>query len=162
MNIDPMPVLIDQFRETFEGEVTPGMVWITDGTRESTIFGVLDALTSEQALAAPVPGAKSVAQHTAHLRFSLDLTAQRLRGANPDADWPSSFIVPDASRAGWEALKRDLHRAYDAVVAILQEMRDQPVQDVVPINLVGMAAMSAHNAYHLGAIRQVAQVVKRR
>src|SRR5436190_12709220 len=101
MNIDSMPVLIDQFRETFEGEVTPGMVWITDGTRESTIFGVLDALTPEQALAAPASGAKSVAQHAAHLRFSLVLMAQRLRGANPDADWPSSFNVPDASLTGW-------------------------------------------------------------
>jgi len=159
MNVDPMPVLIDQFRETFEGEVTPGWVWITTGPAQSAIFGTLDALTPQQAVAAPVDGARSVAQHTAHVKYSLELTAKRLRGENPPADWESSFDLADASPAGWESLKRDLRRAYDAVVAILQESRGKRVQDIPPINLVGIAAMTAHNAYHLGAIRQIARVV---
>jgi hypothetical protein len=160
MNIDVMPTLIDQFRETFEGEVTAGMVWITDGPVDSAIFGVLDSLTPDDALAAPAPGVKSIAQHAAHLRFALDLTAQRLQGANPPADWPGSFTLTDASAAGWEALKRDVRRAYDAVIAILQTMRSSAVQDVEPIKLCGIAAMTAHNAYHLGAIRQLARVVR--
>lgn len=117
MNIEPIPTLIDQYRETFEGEVTKGMCWITDGTPESTVFGAIDTLTSEQAMASPAPGAKSIAAHTAHLRFALDLTATRLRGANPPADWASSFNLSDSSPAGWDALKRDLRRAYDTVLA---------------------------------------------
>jgi hypothetical protein len=160
MNIDVMPTLIDQFRETFEGEVTKGMVWITDGPADSAVFGVLDSLSPEEALAAPAPGVKSVAQHAAHLRFALDLTTQRLRGANPPADWAASFTLTDASEAGWDALKRDLRRAYDAVIAVLQAMRGNAVQDVEPIKLCGLAAMTAHNAYHLGAIRQLARVVR--
>lgn len=162
MNIDAMPTLIDQFRETFEGEVTPGMCWITDGTRQSAVLGTIDSLTPQQALAAPVPGARSVAAHVAHLRFALDLTAQRLRGENPPADWAISFDLPDSSPAGWESLKRDLRRAYDAILAILQESRGKQVQDLPAINLVGLAAMIAHDAYHLGAIRQIAQVVRQR
>ena len=127
MNIDVMPTLIDQFRETFEGEVTKDMVWITDGPVESAVFGVLDSLSPEEALAAPAPGVKSVAQHAAHLRFALDLTAERLRGANPPADWAASFTLTDGSESGWEALKRDLRRAYDAVVsATFRRSRTRP------------------------------------
>jgi hypothetical protein len=160
MNIDTMPTLIDQFRETFEGEVEPGMCWITDGTPEATVFGTIELLSADEALAAPAPGARSIAGHVAHLRFALDLTTQRLRGQNPPADWKTSFDLPDASPQGWQSLKRELRRAYDLVVAILQESRGKQVQDLPPINLVGMVAMTAHNAYHLGAIRQIAQVVR--
>ena len=162
MNIDTVPVLIDQFRETFEGEVTPGMCWITDGTPQSTVFGVIEALTPEQALAAPLPGARSIAGHTAHLHFALALTARRLRGEDPPADWSKSFDLADASPRGWEALKRDLRSAYDGVLAILQESRGKQVREIPPINLVGLAATIAHNAYHLGAMRQIVQVVRGR
>ena len=85
-----------------------------------------------------------------------------MRGENPPADWGSSFNLPDASPNGWESLKRDLRGAYDSVLAILQENRDKAVQDIPPINLVGLAGTTAHNAYHLGAIRQIAQVVRER
>ena len=162
MDVDVMPTLIDQFRETFEGEVTPGMCWITDGTPQSAVFGAIGSLTAQQALASPVPGAKSVAAHVAHLHFALALTARRMRGENPPADWGKSFDIADPSPQGWDTLRRDLRRAYDAMLAILQETRDTPVQDIPPINLVGLAATIAHNAYHLGAIRQIAQVVRDR
>jgi hypothetical protein len=162
MNIDAVPTLIDQYRETFEGEVTPGMCWITDGTPESAVFGAIEALGPEQAFASPAPGARSIAAHVAHLRFALDLTAERMRGANPPADWAGSFDFADATPSGWESLKQDLRRAYDSVLAILQESRGRSVQELPPINLVGLAAMTAHNAYHLGAIRQIALVVRGR
>jgi hypothetical protein len=160
MNIDTVPVLIDQFRETFEGEVTPGMCWITDGTPQSAVFGTIEPLTAQQALASPVPGARSVAAHVAHLHFALALTARRFRGENPPADWATSFNVVDPSPQGWDTQRRDLRQAYDAMLAILQESRGKPLQDIPPINLVGLAATTAHNAYHLSAIRQIAQVVR--
>jgi hypothetical protein len=160
MNIETIPVLIDQFRETFEGEVTPGMCWITDGTPESAIFGMIGALTPEQALAAPAPGARPIAGHIAHLHFALALTARRLRGENPPADWATSFELADATPAGWEILNTHLRRSYDQVLTTLQEMRGKQVHEVPAINLVGLAATIAHNAYHLGAIRQIAQVVR--
>jgi hypothetical protein len=161
MDIDPIATLIDQFRETFEGEVTPGQCWITDGRPDTAIFGTIDALTNDQAQASPVPGARSVAAHVEHLRFSLELTARRLRGENPHADWSSSFNVRNASEHGWESLKQELRAAYYAVLDILQSKRATPLAEWPPIHLVGLAAMTAHNAYHLGAIRQIAQVVAR-
>ena len=161
MHVDVIPTLIDQYRETFEGEVQPGMCWIVDGRRTSALLGTLDSLTAAQAFAAPVPGARSVAAHVSHLRFALDLTARRLRGENPPADWPASFDLPaDASPEQWKSLRHGLRQAYDAVLAFLEGQRAAPPQDWPPINLVGLVATIAHNAYHLGAIRQIAQVVR--
>jgi hypothetical protein len=160
MNLDLIPTLIDQYRETFEGAVQPGMSWITDGPPESALLATLGSLTAEQAFAAPAPGHKSIAAHVEHLRFTLDVTSVRLRGENPTPDWASSFNVPAASAAAWEALKREVDRAYRQVLGLLQERRAMPVADWPPIFVAGLAAATAHNAYHLGAIRQMALVVR--
>ena len=169
MQVDTIPTLIDQFRETFEGEVRPGVCWVTDGPPASAIFGTLDALGAEQAFAAPTPGGRSAAAHAEHLRFALDLTHARFNGENPEADWPASFELPPATRESpaarslaWDALRRDLRRAYDAMLAVLEARRDVPPQDWPGIQLAGLAAMTAHNAYHLGAIRQIVRVTAKR
>jgi hypothetical protein len=160
MQIDVIPTLIDQYRETFEGEVTPGMCWITDGRRESALLGTPDALPAGQAFAAPAPGAKPIAAHVAHLRFTLDVTLRRLRGEDPQPDWPASFDLPDdRSEAAWRGIRDDLRRSYEGVLAFLQARRAAPMQDWPPIHLAGLAATIAHNAYHLGAIRQMARAL---
>lgn len=163
MDVDVMPTLIDQFRETFEGEVRPNWCWITDGKREAAVLGLIEALTSEQAFATPPgrkSGARSIAAHVAHLRFALDLLLERMHGKDPAADWARSFDLPAASPAAWETLKRDLRRAYDGVLAVLQPSRGKAVGDMPPIHVVGLAATIAHNAYHLGAIVQIARAVR--
>ena len=168
MQVEFIPTLIDQFRETFEGEVRPGMVWIVDGPPASAIFGTIDPLSPEQAFAAPTPGGRSVAAHVAHLRYTLDLTHRRLNGENPPADWPASFELPPAAgespaarAAAWAALCGDVRRAYQAVLDFIDARRATPPQDWPGIHLAGLAAMVAHNAYHLGAIRQIVRVVTR-
>jgi hypothetical protein len=162
MHVDVIPTLIDQYRETFEGEVRPGVCWIVDGRRNAALFGTLDPLTASQAWAQPVPGARPVAAHVAHLRFSLDLLLLRLKGQDPNADWGASFDLPDdGSDERWQALRRDLRTAYEGVLGFLQQHRDVPPQDWPPLHLVGLTATIAHNAYHLAAIRQIAQVVRR-
>lgn len=161
MHVDAVPTLIEQFRETFEGEVHPGWCWIIDGRDpQAALFGTLATLTPQQAFAAPTPNGKSVAAHVQHLRYSLDLLLVRMQGQNPQADWSTSFDTPDTSPEGWDALQRELRRAYDGVVAFLQQYADAQPQDLPPIHLVGLAASIAHNAYHLGAIRQIARVVR--
>ena len=160
MDIDAVPTLIDQYRETFEGEVTPGMCWITDGRPDTAIFGTIAPLTYEQAFARPAPGGKTVAAHVEHLRFTLDLTVRRLNGENPPADWKSSFITPPPSAEAWAHLQSELRRAYGEVLSILQRSRNLAPDDWPPIQLVGLSALTAHNAYHLGAIRQIANVVR--
>ena len=161
MNIDLIPTLIDQYRETFEGEVTKGMCWITSGTPDSALLGTLDALTPAQAFTPPTVDGHSIAAHAEHLRFALALTLRRLQGENPTADWSKSFDVLEQTPESWEKLKRDLRQSYEAVLAFLQERRLAPVEDWPPIHVAGLCAMTAHNAYHLSAIRQIAKVVKK-
>ena len=137
MNIDLIPTLIDQFQETFEGEVAPGVCWITSGPAESAILGTLGALTADQALTPPAPGVLPFAAHAAHLRFALDLTLERFNGGNPPGDWPSSFRLPPAAPGQslaqrWSALRQDLRRAYAAVLAFLQQRRHTPVSELAP------------------------------
>lgn len=155
MQIDLTPTLIDMYRETFEGAVKPNWCWIVSGPAEDSALGSLSALTVEQAYAEPSPGRKSIAAHAAHLKFTLELTLKRLHGGNPPADWPSSFLVGVPSPAAWKQLQQDLRSAYDGVLAFFDQKRDQPISAWEPIQVVGLAAMIGHNAYHLGAIRQL-------
>jgi hypothetical protein len=155
MQIDLTPTLIDMYRETFEGEVRPGWVWIVSGPADAAVLGSLAQLTAEQAYAAPSPGRKSIAAHAAHLKYTLDLTLKRLHGENPSADWPRSFYAGEAGPDAWRQLQQDLRSAYDAVLAYFDRSREKPISDWPPIHAAGLAAMIGHNAYHLGAIRQL-------
>lgn len=161
MQIDLTPTLIDMYRETFEGEVKPDWCWIVSGPAEASVLGSLAALSAEDAYAVPAPGRKSIAAHAAHLKYTLELTLKRLHGENPPSDWPSSFVVGEPSPAAWTQLQRDLRTAYDAVLAFFDRMRDQPISAWQPIHVTGLAAMIGHNAYHLGAIRQLMLDVRR-
>lgn len=155
MQVDLTPTLIDMYRETFEGEVAPGWVWIVGGAPEESVTGTLRAITAEQAYAESAPGRKSIAAHAAHLKYALELTLQRLHGDNPPSDWAGSFNVGPVSPAAWEQLQADLQKAYDGILNFYSAMRDKPIAEWEPIQAVGLAAMIGHNAYHLGAIRQL-------
>jgi uncharacterized damage-inducible protein DinB len=155
MEIDLTPTLIDMYRETFEGAVKPNWHWIVSGPAEASVLGSLAALSAEDAYASPAPGRPSVAAHAAHLKYTLELTLKRLRGENPAAEWERSFDAGAPSAAAWEQLQQELRAAYDGVLAFFDQYRSKPIADWQPIQVAGLAAMIGHNAYHLGAIRQV-------
>lgn len=158
MQVDLVPALISQLRETMEGEV--GSSWITDGKPDSGVMGFIQNIPAEQAYQAPRPGGRSVAEHIAHLRFALDLTRERWSGNDPPADWGTSFDLPDRSPGGWDALRADLRRAYDGVLNIvLETQRTLPREQWPDLYFAGLSALIGHNAYHLGAIRQIALTV---
>jgi hypothetical protein len=155
MRVDLTPTLIDMYRETFEGSVRPNWCWIVSGKPEESVLGSLSQLTVDEAYRAPSPGRQSIAGHAAHLKYALDLTLLRLNGENPPADWPSSFDVGPPSAAAWGQLQKDLRAAYDGVLEFFDRSRDKPITDWPPIHAAGLSAMIGHNAYHLGAIRQL-------
>lgn len=159
MQVEAIPTMIAQYRETFEGGVGP--TWITDAGKDSGVLGFIDTLSAEQALAAPVPGARSVAEHVTHLLFALQWTLERMRGKDPPAEWASSFNLREGTWAEWERLKRELRQTYDALLAEVEKRRDIPVAEWPGIYLAGLAATIAHNAYHLGAIRQIGRMVQK-
>jgi hypothetical protein len=155
MQIDLTPTLIDMYRETFEGEVKPNWCWIVSGPAEASVLGSLAGLTVERAFATSDGRQKSIAAHAAHLRYTLDLMLRRLRGENPPADWQSSFEVGEPSSSAWKQIQDDLRTAYDGVLAFFDQQRNKPITEWQPMQVVGLAAMIGHNAYHLGAIRQL-------
>jgi hypothetical protein len=158
MQIDLIPTLISQLRETMEGAV--GSSWITDGQADSGVLGFIQTLPAEQAYQPSRAGGRSVAEHVAHLRFALDLTRERWSGNDPPADWGSSFDLTDRSPTGWDALRTDLRRAYDGVLNIVLETQRTLPRDQWPdLYFAGLSALIGHNAYHLGSIRQIAMAV---
>jgi hypothetical protein len=161
MDLELVPTLFAQLRETVEGPPKDGWCWITDGKPGSELFGTLNTLTPQQAFAPPVAGAKSIAAHVEHLRFTFAVTVERLAGKDPRPDWAGSFVIAETSPAAWEIQKRELRRAYDAMIAGFEKFRDQPIQEWPPIVAAGMVAQIGHTAYHLAAIRQIAQIVRR-
>lgn len=160
MELDATATLIDLLRETFEGQVG-AWTWIVDTRPGSGVFGAIEWLTHEQAFAAPAAGMKSVAAHVSHLRFALDLTCERLQGANPPADWASSFDTHEPSDEAWQHLKGELRRAYMAVLEQVRRVCAQPLHAMPAIYLIGITALIGHNAYHLGAIRQLVRLLER-
>lgn len=158
MDVQVMPTLIDQFRETIEGQVGD-WTWIIDPKPDAGLLAILDAISHERAFAKPPTSTHNIAAHVAHLRFTFDLTLKRARGEDPIADWASSFNLPAPSAAAWDTLRDDLRAAYHALLDEFNQYRETPPQDMLPIHLVGLAAMSAHNAYHLAAIKQIARAV---
>jgi hypothetical protein len=160
MDIEIIPSLIQQFRETFEGDV--GTSWITDGKPNSGIFGVIKPIAPKDAFLAIAAGHRSLAEHVQHVRFSMDLFYKRMQGQDPQADWGTSFEIEERSAEAWAALQAELKRLYDAAMSVVNEQAKQPFDKWPPIYVVGLAAMTAHNAYHLGAIRQIAIAVTSR
>jgi hypothetical protein len=112
----------------------------------------LDALSAEQASAAPPGGGAPIAAHVDHLRYGLGLLNRWSRGENPfnDADWGASWRIGPVSDSRWEELRRELRQE----AAEWQKQFGQ-LLDVDPDGWTGAVASAAHIAYHLGAIRQI-------
>ena len=155
MQIDLTPTLIDMYRETFEGSVRPDWCWIVSGPADASVLGSLASVKADAAYAHSAPGRRSIAAHAAHLKYTLELTLQRLQGENPAVDWESSFEPGEPSPQAWQQLQQDLKAAYEAVLAFFNTMREEPISAWHPIQVAALAAMTGHNAYHLGAIRQL-------
>lgn len=155
MQVELTPTLIDMYRETFEGSVRPNWCWIVSGPAEQSVLGSLASIGADKAYAASAPGRRSIAAHAAHLKYTLELTLRRLQGENPPVDWEGSFEPGEPSPQAWQQLQQDLKTAYDAVLAFFNTMREEPLSAWQPIQVAALVAMTGHNAYHLGAIRQL-------
>ena len=112
----------------------------------------LDALSAEQASAAPPGGGAPNAAHADHLRYGLGLLNRWSRGENPfgDADWGASWRLGPVSDVQWTTLRRELRQAAEEWQRQFGELLD-----VDHDGWTGAVASAAHIAYHLGAIRQI-------
>ena len=138
-------------RELLHGPAESGAFVLNRGDRG--ILASLDALPADAASARP-GGRSSVAAHVEHLRYGLELRNRWARGDDPwaTANWAASWAQQQVSPEEWHALRAGLEREARTWLASSQDPRVWNSLD-----LTEAISSIVHLAYHLGAIRQIAQ-----
>jgi hypothetical protein len=140
-------------KETFEGPPPKtASAYLDQG---GGLFQTVENLTAEDASRAARPGAPTIAAHCAHVKFYLDVLHRYMQGSSEKADWKQSWLVQTVGAEEWEALKRELRDAYDTIGEALRSVEgwgERPVGAAL--------AVVTHTAYHLGAVRQLARMLK--
>jgi uncharacterized damage-inducible protein DinB len=114
------------------------------------LLGVLSDIESDTASASLRPQNATIASHSAHVLYVIDLFLAHEQGEHPRADWEAAWRVRATTDAAWAQLRVDLRARYAEVMRRLNERTDWS----------GRAAGSwmmllAHVAYHVGEIRQI-------
>jgi hypothetical protein len=117
------------------------------------LIASLDTLSADTASAQP-GGRSSVAAHVEHLRYGLSLLNRFARGEDPwgDANWAESWTRQQVTDEQWKTLRSELARE---ARAWMEAMKRPPAWDEP--GLASAVGSIPHLAYHLGAIRQLAQ-----
>jgi hypothetical protein len=136
--------------ELIDGPADPKLTWIVSNEANAGVLGTLDKFTAEQASRAPALGRKTPAAHAAHLLFSLELATQRLRGANPDADWDGSWEPSTVGPDDWARIRAQIREASATLRQAIERGTEWE-----PLAFKGILATVGHVAYHLGALRQL-------
>lgn len=134
--------------ETFGVSEASGGFFLDTG--RSGLLGTLAPLSAAQASAALKPENATIASHSAHVLFLLDLFEAYEQGQRPEPDWEASWKIRTVDDAAWAKLRTDLLAAYTTVVARVrarQAWEEQP--------LAATLTLLAHCAYHVGEIRQI-------
>ncbi len=136
--------------EAYDGPADPRGTWFTNNALDSGVLGTLRGLSAADASRAPFPGARSIAAHANHVRFSLGISTRWLRGETPDDDWSRSWAVETVDEPAWSELREGIERGYHALRDVVEAREEWD-----ELRLAGAAGAIAHAAYHLGAIRQL-------
>lgn len=145
---------IGKYRELLEGVPTGEPTWVTTGGPEGGVYGTLDDITAEEA--SRDLGGTSIAAHTEHLRWAIDLVNGYFAGKEPPSDWSESWRVKEVDEAAWSALKQAIRKAGDTLLAGVPVHHSWREEFAVS----GALASYGHTAYHLGALRQLKKRVR--
>ena len=138
-------------REVLEGPAASGAFVLNPGDRG--LLASLDLLSAEDASARP-GGRSSVAAHVEHLRYGFELRNRWARGEDPwsTATWAASWERQQVTDDQWRALRSAFADEARTWLRTSGEPREWNSLD-----LTEAMASTVHLAYHLGAIRQLAQ-----
>lgn len=138
-------------RELLDGPPGGGAFVLNPGDRG--LIASLDRLSAEAASAQP-GGRSSVAAHVDHLRYGFELRNRWAQGEDPwsTANWAASWTRQQVTDEQWRTLR----------AAFADEARRWLQASGGPrkwnsTDLTEAMASTVHLAYHLGAIRQIAQ-----
>ena len=137
--------LLDLLKETFEE--TQG-IYLDRGT---SIFETLAAFTAAQASKQLSEAGATVAGHTEHMAYYLEVLRTGITGETLESvDWQASWRIQSVSEEAWRILQDRLRTAYQETICPIRAHAAWKGED----DLGGALAMLAHSASHLGAIRQ--------
>lgn len=147
-------LVAELFSEAYTGP-NHAYTWFIGNEPGSGLLGTLDGVFAEEASTPPVVGGTTVAAHTEHLRWALALANAYTRGENPQMNWAESWSVQTVDADAWDKLRADLRSEYEALHRAIQTQQEISDEQM----LTAMLAFTPHAAYHLGAIRQMVNVV---
>jgi hypothetical protein len=100
-------------------------------------------------------GGSSIAAHVHHVVFSLEASTAWIRGDRSSRDWQQSWSVGAVDDAAWARLQEQLRTGYGALRRAIEQQAASSVEAAG-----GAVGTVAHMAYHLGAIRQKAALLR--
>jgi hypothetical protein len=141
---------IHLLREVLDGPSPEAAFVLNRGDRG--LLASLEALSSETASARP-GGRSSVAAHVDHLRYGFHLLNRWATGEDPwhDADYAASWRRQQVDEVQWRDLRTALAGEARGWAAAASQPRDWSQED-----WSNALSSVVHLAYHLGAIRQIA------
>lgn len=110
----------------------------------------LASLTAELASRTPLAGGTSIAAHTAHAAYFLEVFENVILNRPHTMNWAGSFLPAAVDAAGWAATQA---RLFDVAGRVEALIRGNPKWQ--PEHVRGGLVNLAHLAYHLGAVRQL-------
>lgn len=142
-----------QYRELLEGVPTGQPSWVTTGGPEGGLYGTLEGVSAEQA-SRQVNGT-TLAAHTEHLRWAMQLVNDYYVGKEAPPDWSESWQTTTVNEAEWRSLRQAVRSTGEELLSHLHD----PIAWGQEMGRMAMLASYGHTAYHLGAIRQLAKAV---
>jgi len=123
--------------------------YILDNGRAG-ILGTIDTLDAATASRAPKLGTETIASHSGHTLYLMELFAAYSNGENPQTDWPGSWKNQSVDQAGWNELRSKLRATYEDILDFVSK-REEWDEDVIAASMI----LLGHCAYHLGEIKQL-------
>jgi len=123
--------------------------YILDNGR-SGILGTIDTLDAAEASKAPRPGAETIASHSNHTLFLMELFIAYANGEQPEADWQGSWKNQTVDQAAWNEMRMAMRATYEDILDFILT-REEWNEDVIAACLI----LLGHCAYHLGEIKQL-------
>lgn len=145
--------IIDQLQRAFDGDAWHG----------PSVIAALSGVTTQQAVAHPIPQAHSIWQIVLHLISWKNEVRRRLGGADPappiEGDWPEAGRRDPAA---WSATLATLRDAHAAMIAAARKLTDERLNDMVGTKrdaalgtgtfYVLLHGSAQHDIYHAGQI----------
>lgn len=142
--------------EVFGGPANTSDTWIVTNEPNSGILGTIHSLHVDEAKYVPEGLTHSVAEHVAHLHFSIDHALAHAKGETPSGDWKSSWNAGDFDECAWQRMQRSLREAQLRLRLHVHDLQNFDHFE----RTCGFIASLGHAAYHLGCIRQLAALAK--